>query len=230
MSEILIYLLLGAFAFIVGCSYFISHYLEQRDEEREYTKNELYQNLQLRHYQNGRKEIVVYFYQWFFGFKQSKKLREINQLCKQNEIISFTRGSDSNNVDLYRVEGYNGHWKINPFLYEVRFSVSPILIENQIREQNINIIQYGNGMINLSISQDNLSALNTIANNNNLLSSDDKKFLKSLINDLDNGKNIDTNELSRFSRVLNTIKKYEPAASLINNLAGITEAISKILN
>jgi len=228
VSEILIYLSLGAFAFIV-CGYFISHYLEQRDEKREYTKNELYQNLQLRLYQDGRKEIVVHFYQWFFGFKQSKKLREIDQLCKQNEIISFTRGSDSNNVDLYRVEGSNGHWKINPFLYEARFPVSPILIENQIREQNINITQYGNGMINLSISQDNLSALSTIANNN-LLSPDDKKFLKSLINDLYNGKNIDTNELSRFSKVLNTIEKYEPAASLINNLAGITEAISKILN
>lgn len=222
------FMLIVIFSMVV--LYGLSAFLSKKDEEKQYLKEELYKQITLFAYPDGTKQAVVNYYQWFFGFNQSNKISKIHEICQQNEILYFNRAGGSN-LDAYCIEGFNGYWRTQSlFLWEMRFAISPVLIKNKIEEQNITIIQYGNGMINLSISQNELNNINQIAKNHNLLSHDDKVFLEMLLNKLNNRNSIDATELSVFSKILGVIEKSEPTISATNNLIGIIGAIGKVLS
>ncbi|WP_156300593.1 hypothetical protein [Neisseria sp. 74A18] len=215
---------------IVLCWY-ISYSLEKYDQEKTYEKSDIFRETRLRTYSNGKKEIFVPFRKYFFGFMQKNKLERINDTFQQNEIITFFRDQSERSSDAYVILCSSGEWKVDGFrLYEKRFSVEPLTIRNTMNTQNVTIIQYGNGMINLSISQNDLSCISSLAHNSNSLSQDDRFFLENLVKKLSNNSVLDSSELARFSTILEYAQKYEPAFSLANNLIELCSAISKFLN
>lgn len=173
-----------------------------------YDKNKVYGNIpiNMNTYQNGD----FYFFIRVFVWEKNKMTQALNQY-KQNTYLDFDgytykithRGGIFNVKDGFNLEK------------EIRFFGVPIPLLETININNITINQFGDGMITIDLSSNEIINLENYISQDTTIDLKDRRELELFLNKLKQNQSVEQSEVTH---IYSLFLKYEPLASFGINL------------